>query len=120
MNLPSNSLKTDRPVKPHRGKRLFVVMMLILSLAGCATRGGFVFRDYRKPAPVFTLTSTSTEVFDHLNKTAYQVHGWRCTNCAVSARGIPVKLKAMVACEAPRRFRTVVTSIVKARSRLWL
>ncbi|QDU81838.1 hypothetical protein Pla110_35890 [Polystyrenella longa] len=118
MNLATYSPTATRPVSSHRWwlcSLLILLLVIIAPLAGCATRGKMVFGNFNSSPPVFTFNSSKSEVFSHINRTSQHVNGWRSVSCRISARGVPVKLKAIVACESPKRFRMVVSTPVIGR-----
>jgi hypothetical protein len=83
-------------------------LFAVVFLPGCPSaswvRGG---NDLGPPLPA---NASTAELVGRLNANTNRLYAWRSTDVQISGKGIPVKLSAQLAVEAPRNFRLRVSS----------
>ncbi|MFK7819555.1 MAG: hypothetical protein AB8G99_12625 [Planctomycetaceae bacterium] len=99
-----------------------LAMMVLLTCSGCnlfGRRSAIPTPITARQKPALPYQISQAELVEHLNTNSDRVHSWMSRDCGLSIRtpvGLPIRLKATIACEEPRNFRLVADGSLMAHA----
>lgn len=99
----------------------FAAALAVVSLPGChfLYRPGATTPVTARAKPALPYEITKAELINHLHENADRVRSWISRDCHLAIKtpaGLPVRLKATIACEEPRNFRLVADGHLVVRA----